>query len=180
MAERLPPLHRTITVPWGLERAFTRFTAELGSWWPLASHSVGGARTVRCVFEERVGGEIYEELSDGSRCVWGTVLAWEPPRRTVFTWHPGRSPETAQQVELRFTSGENGTRLDLIHTGWEALGRDARKARRAYPLGWTYVLNCWAGREGSLVNRSLDALIWVLTLPKRFSPSSGPAPAGRR
>lgn len=179
MADTIPPLHRTITVPWSPERAFTRFTAELGSWWPLRSHSVGGARTVRCGFEGRVGGQLYEELADGSRSVWGTVLAWEPPSRAVFTWHPGRTPDTAQQVEIRFTAEGRGTRLDLIHTGWERLGAAARKTRRAYPLGWIYVLNCWAGRQQSAINRVLDGLIWVLTLPARLKPS-GPAPAGQR
>lgn len=179
MTDALSPLHRSIAVPWAPERAFARFTAELGTWWPLASHSVGGARTVRCVFEGRIGGEIYEELTDGSRCVWGTVLEWEPPRRAVFTWHPGRTPDTAQQVEVRFTAEGTGTRLELIHTGWERLGADARKARRGYPLGWVYVLNCWAGRERSAVNLVLDGLIWVMTLPRRLKPS-GPAPAGRR
>jgi len=164
-ATRFSPLHKTVVVPWSVERAFTRFTAELGSWWPLKTHSVGGPRTVRCVFEGRVGGEIYEELKDGTRCVWGTVMVWEPPGRTVFTWHPDRTPETAQNVEVRFTAEGNGTRLDLVHTGWERLGAEAKKARRAYPLGWTYVLNWWAGRERSAVNRMMDVMVRVMMFP---------------
>jgi hypothetical protein len=172
----LTPLHKTVTVPWSQERAFARFTAEIGDWWPLRSHSVGGAESVRCVFEGRVGGQIFEELKNGTRHVWGTVMVWEPPARTVFTWHPDRTPDTAQNIEVRFTPDGNGTRLDLIHTGWERLGQDAKKARRAYPLGWTYVLNCWAGRQRSMVNRLLDGLIWIIM---RFK-SSGPAPAAQR
>jgi hypothetical protein len=161
------PLKKTVTVPWPQERAFARFTAELGSWWPLRSHSVGGARAVRCVFEERVGGEIYEELADGTRHVWGTVTLWDPPARTVFTWHPGREPDTAQNVELRFLPEGRGTRLELTHTGWERLGALARKARRGYPLGWTYVLNLWAERGGSPVNLLLEGLMRLLRLPTR-------------
>lgn len=174
--QRFAPLHKAVTVPWPPERAFTRFTAEIGSWWPLATHSVGGVRTIRCVFEERVGGEIYEETRDGTRHVWGTVLVWEPPARAVFTWHPGRTPDSAQNIEVRFTPVDNGTRLELIHTGWERLGTEARKARRAYPLGWTYVLNHWAGRGSSVANRLMDGLVWVV---RRLRPS-GPEPAARR
>jgi Activator of Hsp90 ATPase homolog 1-like protein len=113
-----------------------------------------------------VGGDIYEELSDGTRHVWGTVTVWEPPSRTVFTWHPGRRPDTSQNVELRFLPEGSGTRLELTHSGWERLGKLARKARRGYPLGWTYVLNRWAGRSGSPVNLVLDGVIRTLRVPR--------------
>ena len=128
---------------------------------------MGGAQSARCVFEGRVGGEIYEELKDGTRCVWGTVLEWDPPVRTVFTWHPARTPDTAQNIEVRFTAEGTGTRLHLIHTGWERLGAEAKKARRGYPLGWTHVLNRWAGRERSAANLLMDAVIRVLMIPTR-------------
>lgn len=168
-SETFTPLHKSITVPWSQERAFTRFTTEIGSWWPLRTHSVGGARTVRCGFEGRVGGQIYEETADGTRLVWGTVLVWEPHSRTVFTWHPDRTPEVAQNIEVRFTPAGSGTRLELIHTGWERLGAEAKKARRAYPMGWTYVLNHWAGKGNSLGNRLMDGMIWVML---KFKPSA--------
>jgi uncharacterized protein YndB with AHSA1/START domain len=174
--ELFTPLHKTVTVPWSQERAFTRFTTEIGSWWPLRTHSVGGAQSQRCVFEGRIGGQIYEETSNGTRHVWGTVLEWEPPSRAVFTWHPDRTPDTAQNIEVRFTSEGSGTRLELIHTGWERLGQEARKARRGYPMGWTYVLNHWAGRGGSLTNRLTDGMIWVML---KFKPSP-PAQAAQR
>src|SRR5262245_30868377 len=112
--ETYTPLHKTVTVPWSQERAFHRFTSEIGSWWPLKTHSVGGEQSVHCVFEGRVGGQIYEETRDGTRHVWGTVLEWEPPARAVFTWHPDRTPDVAQNIEIRFTPDGNGTRLELI------------------------------------------------------------------
>jgi len=164
----LPPLVKTITVPWPPQRAFHRFTAELASWWPLASHSVGGPRAVRCGFEPQVGGHIYEELDDGTRHIWGTVTAWQPPERVAFTWHPAREPDTAQEVSVRFIPEADGTRLELTHTGWERLGKDARRARRAYPLGWTYVLNCWAGRQRAATNLMLDGVIAVLRTIERL------------
>jgi uncharacterized protein YndB with AHSA1/START domain len=170
----LPPLFKTISVPWTPDRAFHRFTAELASWWPLQTHSVGGARARRCGFEPREGGTVFEECADGSRSVWGTVTVWEPPGRVAFTWHPARTPESAQLVEVRFVPEGSGTRLELTHTGWEKLGADARKARRAYPLGWTYVLNCYAGRGRSPTNLMLDAVIGVMQLLQRFRKRSRP------
>jgi uncharacterized membrane protein len=163
----LMPLRKTVTVPWPPDRAFARFTAELGSWWPLRSHSGGGARAERCVFEERLGGRIYEELGDGTRHVWGTATVWEPPTRTVFSWHPGREPDTAQSVEVRFVPDGTGTRLELTHSGWERLGSLARTARRGYPLGWSYVLNIWAGRPHRPVNLFLDGVMRFLAIPTR-------------
>lgn len=170
------PLHKSVTVPWSQERAFKRFTTEIDSWWPLKTHSVGGARTLRCVFEGKVGGQIFEETRDGTRLVWGTVLEWDPPSRAVFTWHPAHSPDAAQNIEVRFTAVGNGTRLDLLHTGWERLGAEAKKARRAYPMGWTYVLNHWADRGNSIANKLMDGMIWVVLKIK----PSGRAQAGQK
>lgn len=164
----LPPLFKIVVVPWRPERAFHRFTAEMGSWWPLRSHSVCEGKAVTCGFEPRVGGAIFEELPDGSRFVWGSVTAWEPPSRVAFTWHPAREPDTAQQVEVRFIAHGTGSRLELTHTGWEKLGAEARKARRAYPLGWTYVLNCFAGRGRAVTNLMLDGMIGVMKLVRRL------------
>ncbi len=160
----LPPVRKSVTVPWSVDAAFRRFTAELASWWPLATHSVGQERAVTCRFEERVGGEIYEVRDDGERTVWGTVLVWEPPARVRFTWHPGRPGETHQEVELRFTAEASGTRLELAHSGWERAGREAKSARRAYNLGWIYVLDLYRGQRTFTV-RALDL---VIAIAKRF------------
>jgi len=169
----LPPIRRAITVPWPVEQAFRRFTAELSAWWPLATHSISGPRAVRCGMDGRVGGEIYEEDDAGGRCVWGTILAWEPPGRLSFTWHPGRPAETAQEVEVRFTPVPSGTRLDLVHTGWERYGPEAKKAHRGYGLGWAYVLNHWAGRRRAPVNLVLDAVILVMRGWRRLRGTPG-------
>jgi len=151
----LPPVRKVVHVPWDVEHAFRRFTRELASWWPLATHSLGGSAAVTCRFEERVGGEIFEAQRDGRRIVWGTVLVWEPPTRVRFTWHPGEDPTSFGEVELRFAREGDGTRLELTHSGWERRGAKAKSARRAYNLGWVYVLAIYAERRGMLV-RTLD------------------------
>ena len=38
----LPPLVKSVVVAAAQERAFELFTAEIGQWWPLLTHSVGG------------------------------------------------------------------------------------------------------------------------------------------
>jgi hypothetical protein len=45
-------------VPAATERAFELFTAGIGEWWPLATHSVGQDQATSVVFGEGVGGNI--------------------------------------------------------------------------------------------------------------------------
>jgi uncharacterized protein YndB with AHSA1/START domain len=157
----LPPIERSVSVSWDPATAFQRFTEEFGDWWPRATHSVGEGRVRRIVFEARLGGRIFEEHADGRRFRWGEVLALEPPVRLRFSWHPGRAPETAQLVELRFLPEGRGTRLELRASGWENWGRGAARARRGYEVGWGYVLNVWAGRRTARM-RLLDAVLLPL------------------
>jgi hypothetical protein len=141
------PIHRSVSVSWSPEAAFHRFTAEMGTWWPSRTHSVGEKRVQRIVFETREGGDIYEEHVDGRRFAWGRVTLWEPPQRVRFTWHPSRDPSTAQDVEVLFRPEGTGTRLELTAAGWERWGKGAARARRGYDVGWGYILNVWAQRR---------------------------------
>lgn len=59
-----------------------------------------------------------------------------------------------------------GTRLTLTHTGWERHGAEARKARRGYPIGWTYVLAIYAGKKGPLVY-ALDGVGMIVRVVQR-------------
>lgn len=132
------------------------------TWWPHRTHSIGGPHVKRVVLEERVGGKFFEEHVDGRRFQWGEVLAWDPPRRVKFTFHPSQDPSVAQDVDVRFESDGTGTRLVLTVDGWERLGKSAKRARRGYDVGWGYVLNVWAGRRtgGMAV---MDAIAAVVT-----------------
>jgi uncharacterized protein YndB with AHSA1/START domain len=143
----LPPVRRSVSVSWNPEAAFARFTAEFGSWWPSLTHSIGGRRVKRVVFECRTGGRIYEELNDGRRFQWGKITAWDPPRRVGFTWHPSREENQAQDVEVTFRPEGSGTRVELVSTGWERFGTRARKERRGYDLGWGGVMGVYAGHK---------------------------------
>lgn len=140
MTTSTEPIRKRITVPLSPERAFELFTSGIDRWWPLASHSVAGADAATAVFEPQLDGRVYERTSDGSEHEWGTVLAWEPPRRVVFSWHPGRDRPSAQRVEVVFESEGAGAVVSLTHSDWGLLGAEAESTRRGYDTGWDFVL----------------------------------------
>jgi uncharacterized protein YndB with AHSA1/START domain len=64
------------------------------------------------------------------------VLAWQPPARVVFTFHPGRDDKEAQTVEVTFSSAPQGAKVVLTHSGWEKLTANAQQTRDSYNQGW--------------------------------------------
>ena len=77
--------------------------------------------------------------------MWGTVTAWEPPRRFVFAWLI--TPEwkcqsdlaQASEVEVTFTPiAGGGTRVDLEHRHFErhGAGGDDMRMKVDAPNGW--------------------------------------------
>jgi uncharacterized protein YndB with AHSA1/START domain len=145
----VPAVEKSVTVGLPVEEAFRLFTSKIHTWWPLATHSIGEENAESCVMEEKEGGRFYEILKDGSQKEWGTVLVWEPPRRFITSWHPGRESSTAQELEVIFTAEGQGTRLDLSHRNWELLGADAEETRNNYVRGWKYVLGLYIEEAGA-------------------------------
>ena len=137
-------------VPVELERAFDLFTTRIGEWWPLASHSIGGADAVNVRFEAAVGGRVVEILQDGTEQVWADVLAWDPPERFVLSWHPNPDPEAASILEVRFRAVSEGTAVWLEHRGWEEFGQQPGRALRdGYESGWDVVLQGLTAQAGA-------------------------------
>jgi uncharacterized protein YndB with AHSA1/START domain len=137
-------IRKSVEVDVPVETAFRVFTEQARSWWPLATKSVGQEEAEDLVFEPRVGGRVHERLRSGEEHEWGEILAWEPPERLVFTWHPGRGHETSQEVEIRFFPSGEGTRLELEHRGWERLVATADEIPEHYASGWDEVLDRFA------------------------------------
>jgi uncharacterized protein YndB with AHSA1/START domain len=136
----LPPVALAVEVPLAPDDAFALFVDEIGAWWPLGTHSLGGAETRACRFDAHVGGQLYEVVGEREeRRAWGRVLAFDRPRRIVFSWHLDRPEETAQEVEVRFAATADGTRVELEHRGWERLA-DGATQRGYYEQGWKEVL----------------------------------------
>jgi uncharacterized protein YndB with AHSA1/START domain len=137
----LSPIVKYIFVGLSLNASFRLFTVDIDRWWPLETHSVGGKNTLRCVLEGQVGGRFYEVQVDGSRSEWGIVRIWEPDRRIVLSFYPGRTPEFATEVEVTFTSEVNGTRVTLIHRGWDTCPPEMQARHDSYVHGWDQVLS---------------------------------------
>lgn len=137
----LEPIRKSVMVERTPAEAFEVFTGRLSSWWPRAQFSIYQANSATCGIEPRVGGDIFEVSKSGDRCIWGNVITWEPPHRFAMTWHPGREPQTAQEVELRFIAVAGGTRVELEHRGWTKLGAEAAEARKGYEGGWATVFD---------------------------------------
>ena len=138
-ASTIAPVRKELELPCAPVAAFRMFTEEMAQWWPLHTHSVHGEQARGCGIDPRRGGQIYEIAPDGGRNVWGTVLAWEPPGRLAFTFHPGREPESAGTVEVRFSPSGSGCRVVLEHSGWELLGERGLEMRKGYDTGWGMV-----------------------------------------
>ena len=144
----------SIMVQAPVERAFSVFTADMGSWWPPEHHVLTGELD-EMVFEPRVGGRVYDRGKDGSECVWARVLSYEPPHRVVFSWDINLQWEIetdhgkTSEVEVRFVpEGPDRTRVELEHRhldrhgdGWEHM-RDAVGS----PDGWGVGLRRLADR----------------------------------
>ena len=141
-SERVVEKSVTVSVP--VRRAFEVFTAEIGTWWPLRTHAVDTERSETVVMEGRVGGRLFERTPTGEEHVWGTLVAWEPPNRIVYSWHPGRGEETAQEVEITFSPEGEGTRVDIRHYGWEKLGDRLEETVASYNEGWDKVIAVYA------------------------------------
>jgi uncharacterized protein YndB with AHSA1/START domain len=141
------PIRRTIRLRCSMERAFHVFTEEMGTWWPLETHSIAvdqdlGQKAETLRVDTREGGRIEEVLEDGSTRGWGAVVAWEPPRRVLLEWKPNDLPTPPTEVDVRFRPEGDGTLVELEHLGWDRLGDVSDELRPLYASegGWTWVL----------------------------------------
>jgi uncharacterized protein YndB with AHSA1/START domain len=147
-------VHASVVVDVPIERAFSVFTDDIGSWWN-AGHHILDAELAEMVFEPRVGGHVYDRGVDGSECRWARVLAYEPPNRVVFSWDINSQwqletdLDKTSEVEVRFVAEDPGrTRVELEHRnldrhgeGWEGM-----RAAVGSPEGWPEGLQAFAAR----------------------------------
>jgi|SRR5579875_333034 uncharacterized protein YndB with AHSA1/START domain len=155
MTTTTPEVVRTVTVPLPVDDAFRIFTEQFDLIKPR-EHNLMQVPVARTVMEVRPGGRILDEAEDGTQCVWGEVIAVEPPDLLRFAWLIGpdwqvQDRENASEVEVRFTPDGDGTLVSLRHfrleqhgPGWqsmpEALGGDG---------GWPLYLARFAQLAGA-------------------------------
>lgn len=141
------PVKKTIRVEAPQAHAFDVFTTRFGSWWPK-SHHIAKVDAREIIVEPRAGGRWYETGVDGSECIWGKVLAWEPPSRVVLSWHLNSKFElddnVKSEVEVRFVAdGANATRVELEHR-IDAMDAEGIRAAVDSPTGWGMLLGLYA------------------------------------
>lgn len=144
----------SIVVAAPIDRAFTVFTDDIGSWWNADHHILQG-ELAEMVFEPRVGGHVYDRGVDGSECRWARVLAYEPPDRFVISWDINPQwqlepdPDKTSEVEVRFIAeGPDTTRVELEHRNLERHGDGWERVRDGVgsPGGWAGGLELFAQR----------------------------------
>jgi uncharacterized protein YndB with AHSA1/START domain len=137
-----------IVVEAPIERAFRVFTEDFDSVKPR-EHNMLAVEIDETVFEPRVGGRVYDRGADGSEYQWARALAFEPPKRLVFSWDI--SPqwqlesdlEKTSEVEVRFIAeSDERTRVELEHRNLERHGRGWEGTRDAVggEGGWPFYL----------------------------------------
>ena len=151
-------VRREIVVEAPIDKAFTVFTDRFGDFKP-PEHNLLAVPIAETVFEPKVGGNIIDRGTDGSECRWARILAYDPPRRVVFSWDIGPTwqvetdLEHTSEVEVRFTAETPGrTRVELEHRnidrhgpGWESV-RDGI----GHDQGWPLYLNRYAALFGQV------------------------------
>ncbi|WP_150460582.1 SRPBCC domain-containing protein [Nesterenkonia ebinurensis] len=145
MTDTLSPVQAEVVVPVDPDTAFRLYVTRPGRQHPAEGQSAGPAEIV---YEPFAGGRWFEHGQDGREYKWGRVLVWEPPHRLVLAWMVGAAagtwaydpdPDHASRAELTFEPAEGGTRVRVVHTGFEAHGAGAESIRRGVGGG-----NDWA------------------------------------
>ncbi len=119
----------TVFVRVAPEDAFEVFTHEIDLWWKTGpAYRIAGRRVGKLVFEERLGGGLFEtvELASGPKTFQvGTVTVWEPPARLSLEWRGVNfKPGEVTFVDVTFQAFGEGTKVTVRHHGFAALRDD--------------------------------------------------------
>ena len=114
------PVRQSVHVDCPIEDAFRLFTERFGEWWPGVP---------ACEMEPWPGGRVFERTRSREERDWGAVLDWDPPAHLRFSYAPGGT------VDVDFRVEADGTRVTLIHTGWEATAAPSCALRFANFVG---------------------------------------------
>lgn len=132
----IAPLRYSFEVQCSVEHAFDVWTERTSTWWPKSS-TVSQADGLEVIFEGRAGGRIFERTPSGEEIDWGAITVWEPPRRLGYSWHIATDVASATDVEVRFSDlGDERTRVEIEHRGWEKLGERGPGWRDTNRGGW--------------------------------------------
>jgi hypothetical protein len=115
-------------VPTSPTDAFRLFTEEVDAWWrrgPRFRFRPGRDGEMR--FEGGAGGRLVEVFDAAAGDVYevGRILVWDPPAHLAFEFRPRAfGPDETTRVDVRFEPAAGGTRVSVVHAGFEALAPD--------------------------------------------------------
>ena len=144
------PLEASVTVDLPPESAFERFTAGFGTWWPAEFTWSQPGLLEWIGMDGRLDGLLSELGPHGFRVDWGRVVAWEPPARLAFLWQIGADrvpvpdPARASTVTVTVEPADGGSRVRVIHDGWERHGDGAQQYRADFQQAWPMALERFA------------------------------------
>jgi uncharacterized protein YndB with AHSA1/START domain len=134
------PIRQSVHVDCSIEDAFRLFTEGFNQWWPSVLYSLTDAEAKHCDLEPWLGGRVFERTNSGEEHDWGSIIDWDPPERLCLSWHPGGPDDRRQTVDVQFEVDAQGTRVTLIHTGWETSGVAVCSLPGGYPEMWSLLL----------------------------------------
>lgn len=116
------------------DRAFAAFTDEIGAWWrPSPLFQTTPRAPGRLAFEPGEGGRLTETLASGKVFEIGRILRWTPPELLIFSWRQANfPPDLHTEVEVRFESVGEETRVSIEHRGFDRVPADSA-ARHGFP-----------------------------------------------
>jgi len=141
----IDPIEKSITVPCDQQLAFETFLLGMGRWWPMGKFTYSamqGAPAKDIRVDPRPGGEITEIGADDSEISWGHVETYDPFGFMALRFHipaPGHEAGGQTLLEIRFSQADEGTRVDLKQSDFEAIGEMAEPSRGGYGHGWTMI-----------------------------------------
>lgn len=119
-------------------RSFDLFTSEIGAWWPADRRHTKDPTSE--IFLLR-SGRFFERAADGDEVDLGCVTAWQEPDLIILDFHIATGPDHPTQVEIRFESEADGTRITVTHRAKPESAHlwDDRAPR--YSASWRIVLD---------------------------------------
>lgn len=90
-------------------------------------------------FDPGPGGRFVEAYGDTGECTeLGKILVWAPGERLVFEWRGTQfAPDQVTEVEVLFEPVPRGTRVTLVHRGWDSIPAD-HPARHGLGVGQAF------------------------------------------
>jgi uncharacterized protein YndB with AHSA1/START domain len=141
------PVVQSIEIQSSPDRIFELFTdaEQLVKWWPDAA-----------TVEPKLGGKVHL-VFEGRGEVSGEITRFEPPYAVGFTWVREVAPDITTQVDVSIAdAGEGRCRVELVHSGFEAVPDEHRAEWMAiHDAGWKFFLGCLADlAEGRPVDKT--------------------------